>query len=257
MRGEPHPNPEALASYLRCEGDWVAKHVESCSDCAVVLQRLKAFDDDYEQGPEWPEVSKRLERNFDAFLNSMPQRSADRAWRSSPNAEHNSIQRDESSGTVGPRGRSNDAGRQRTTFFLWHPIFAYLLAVALIYPAFLGLSNRRAVRPTRRSFESVRIIELDATRAAQRGPASTRKEGILVLEFFVPIRNGFHYSAQILAANGRDRSEPLKIQSYDGIGHFAITSATTVKGSESLILRVTEADQNGPSGRKFDFPFQP
>jgi anti-sigma factor RsiW len=211
------------------EANRLDKHVAACDICGSLMERLRAFDSDENSsaGPEWVGVSGRMEARFGQFLRE----------------QGNPVKTHE---------------RSRFRRFLWNPIPAYAVMLALVYPAWLGLSNSHAKPIPPRRMENVRLIRLDATRSAQAAVAAVSDgTGLPMLSFFVPVRDGFQYRAAILDHDGKAITEPVSIQSNDGQGNFVVVCPEIGRHPEGVTLQVTEYGAGGERVKAIDFPFQP
>jgi hypothetical protein len=215
---EPCPDSESLAAYFVGDRPALAAHVGSCKECEALVRNLESFDAPAKPGPEWPEISQRLQVRFDSFLESAP------ATR-----------------------KVNTAAAAFLSF--WRtPLPAYAIALALVYPAWLGF-NRPRTAPT--SLQNTRVVRLDETRSAQP-PVAVSTADPLTLDFFIPIRDGYNYTAEILDSNRKTLAGPLMIESYDGLGRFALACPPLADRTGPFTLRISES---GPGGRQFNFPF--
>jgi hypothetical protein len=232
VKGDLCPDSRSLADYAsgaldKAETHRLDRHIAICGICGSLMERLQAFDSDEKPGPVWAGVSGRMEARFGQFLQ-------------------------EQQNPVKPRERS------RFRKLLWNPIPAYAVMLALIYPAWLGLSSSRAKPFPGRQLESVRLIRLDATRSAQAPvAASSNGAGLATLSFFVPVRDGFQYRAAILDHNGKPITEPVSIQSYDEKGNFLIVCPELGRQPDGVTLQVAEYGASGERLREFSFPFLP
>jgi len=225
------PDSKFLADYAsgeldETEANRLDKHIATCEICGDTVERLRAFDSDEElnetPGAEWAGVSGRMEARFEQFLR-------------------------EQGNAVKPRERS------RFRRFLWNPVPAYAVMLALIYPAWLGISGSRAGQIPAKPLESARLIRLDATRSAEAPVAA----GLPALSFFVPVRDGFQYRAAILDHDGKSIAGPISIQSYDGQGNFLIPWPEIGRHPEGVTLQIIGYGAGGEQLKAIDFPFQP
>ena len=230
------PDSRFLADYASgelddTEANRLDKHIAVCGICGSLMERLQAFDSDENSdenaGPVWAGVSRRMEARFGQFLRE----------------QGNPVKRRE---------------RSRFRKFLWNPIPAYAVMLALIYPAWLGISGLRATRTPVPGLESARLIRLDATRSAQAPVAAVSGgAGLPTLSFFVPVRDGFQYRAAILDHDGKPMAGPISIQSYDGQGNFLIPWPEIGRHPEGVTLQIAEYGAGGERVIAIDFPFQP
>lgn len=216
------PSTELLAKFLGGDlaGEDSARitgHLASCGICDSLVERMRRFDD-----PEaWQEADQRLAQRFDRFL-----------------------------------------GRQRYWVFsvLSRPWLAYAMVLLLAYPAYRGLVRRPIEpkgAPTPSSgptgLESAKVLQLDATRSAGGSEvALTEQDKVFILSFFVPIRNGLRYSAEIVDPAGRVIAAQPEIASYDGKGNFYLVCDRQSFPSGQYVLTVKES---GGANREFRFLF--
>ena len=229
MKSDLCADSRFLANYAsgeldEAEANRLDKHIAGCGVCGSLIDRLTAFDSDENAnaGPGWAAVSGRMEARFEQFLH-------------------------EQGNPVKPRERS------RFRRFLWNPIPAYAVMLALVYPAWLGMSGGRAKPIPVRTLENARLIRLDATRSAQ----SPVDAGLPTLSFFVPVREGFQYRAAILDHDGKRIAGPISIQSYDGQGNFLIPWPEIGRHPEGVTLQIIGYGAGGEQLKAIDFPFQP
>ena len=140
-----------------------------CEVCGSLMQRLRAFESvensTQNSTTEWAGVSGRLESRFEKYLH----------------CQTKPVERGE---------------RPRLRQILWSQILAYAAILALIYPAWLGISASRTSRNTMTEIESAYPIRLDATRSGKlSASAVSGGTGVPTLTFFVPVRDGFRYRA--------------------------------------------------------------
>ena len=224
------PATVLLASYAagelsEKESASLAEHLAECGQCDYFVRRLKAFDQPESSGPEWPEVSPRLQTNFERALDAVAP---------DPNKRHS----------------------------LWRwfrsPVPAYSFAMILLYPAWLGISSLRLAAPLVPSIENPRVVRLDSTRSAQvSSDIAPSGDGSLTLLFFVPVKEGLIYSASLFTQNHKRIAGPLPIRSYDGFGNFFLPCKGVGNHPEGLTLEVTETAGGAAVPRVISFPFQP
>ncbi len=211
------------------ENERLERHLTQCGICEALVERMRAFDEPLEPGPEWPAVAARLQTRFSA-----------------------SLQREK---TTAGKPRRFGLGE-----IFWNPIAAYVLAAALIYPAYLGVFRHQPALKAESSppprLENTRVLQLDSSRSATSVTVGgeIRDEHFLALLFFVPIREGFRYSVTIANWDGKTVAGPLEAHSYDGIGHFEVVYPLSELPTGQYVLHVTEVTPSG-TGRNLDFPF--
>ncbi len=147
--------------------------------------------------------------------------------------------------------------RFRLRRFFLGPAFAYLLALLLIYPAYLGLKWLGEDRP---AASTLQIIELQqAERTA--GPSLQVKlepgARSFALSFFIPIEPGLErrYELALFDASGRLVASVKGVRSWDGLGNFLLLCDTNQFPPGNYRLVVKEEEKEGPGRAEFTFPF--
>ena len=228
---EECPTTETLANFL--EGSLsinirsqVERHVTTCGVCDLLTNRMKDFDDNSELVIKLRSVEERMQSRFNDHL--------DASWQT-----------------------NKLVPVQRLRRFLWSPVFAYTLVIALVYPAGLGLlrylpeTDRSGPAADNAALENATVIQLDTMRSASKATLKTESGNRrLLLSFFLPIRDGYRYSAVL---TGGASTKRLDINSYDAAGNFLVTCPPLKAGSYSLL--VTEATESGTADRTFTFKF--
>ncbi len=143
-------------------------------------------------------------------------------------------------------------------FFL-QPAVAYLVALALLYPAYVGIFRKPGVVE--------KIIEAPAPiqgvgsaqdfdlgeGTAQRGssPSSapvqimriSAEEKFFILNFFVPVRPDRRYEMQIVGDKG-EQITARKVTSRDRLGNFSLVCTWDLFPPDSYVLTIKELEQN-------------
>jgi hypothetical protein len=113
-------------------------------------------------------------------------------------------------------------GPGRSGWGLWVPALGYGLAAVLIYPAWLGVAGRREKPESPAA--AARIVDLTAVRGEAGLVVVEERAGerAVVLQFFVPVRAGERYTAEIRNSAGQVVARLGEVKSYDGNGNFAV-----------------------------------
>jgi hypothetical protein len=142
--------------------------------------------------------------------------------------------------------------------WLASPLPAYLLMLALIYPAYLGLTGvaQRVEAPALLSPPLPIVSEVE------RGPGESRillspQDGHTVLTFFVPISDArYRYQIELTDQDGRTLLLDPEAESYDGLGTFALTLPDGSLEPGDYRLAIEEWDrESGEIANVFQFPF--
>jgi hypothetical protein len=134
-----------------------------------------------------------------------------------------------------------------------NPAWAYVIALLLIYPAYLGL--QRYPRSEPRVLPSPVALGEPATRA----PGETRlvRAGSdSVISIFVPVDPSYRYSIEIRDPSGQVQYRMEDASPFDGIGTFAVLlpAGTLDRGRYDIL--VEEAERSGPRPLNvYSFPF--
>jgi len=214
------PGTESLAKFLGGEltaedSARIISHAASCGVCDALLERMKRFDDPV----AWEDADRRIAPRFGRFPGG-------------PDSFGLSVLR--------------------------RPWFAYAVVALLIYPAYRGLVPKQVakepplaqpVRPV--GLDSAKVLQLDATRSAgTNGIVLTGKDKVFILSFFVPIRAGQRYSAEIVNQERRVVVAQPEISSHDGLGNFYLVCEHGLFERGRYVLTVKEA-----GGARYDFRF--
>jgi hypothetical protein len=164
-------------------------HLEVCGICSLIVERMGDFDH-----------AAAVEREPTPGWQAMEAR-------------------------MGFRGEAHQRG-WRNWFLFRYPALGYVLALALAYPSWLGVT-RKAGAPTAQGEWAgswARSVDLNAVRgqstAAVISPATG--ERALVLEFFVPAGEGVRQRAELRDNTGKTMEDLGEVKSYDGRGNFAV-----------------------------------
>lgn len=143
--------------------------------------------------------------------------------------------------------------------WLRSPAVAYLVVVALAYPAYLGWMTGPP-RDERTPIVLSTPLGIDST-GANRGterPAITVESqgGPTVVTVFVPVDERYRYRLEILDADGRSLFRRDDAKSFDGYGTFALMLPEGFLAPGDHELRVDELGEDGRSIEVFSFPFE-
>lgn len=144
------------------------------------------------------------------------------------------------------------------------PLPAYLLALILLYPAYLGIFGAAELRERVKALEAPQLLDaplaLDTESERGAGLGSLRVErsrGRALLTFFVPISAG-QYRYQVELLTGRDRLFVERdARSFDGRGSFALLIPEKTLEPGEYEVRVEELEKaSGARVSLFSFPFR-
>jgi len=234
------PEIEVLEKYLRGrlqeqEAGVFSKHLEVCGLCSVVVERLRDLDAamaavSAEPEPDWGLMERRIEEECKKLRATAPKVVKSAGWASGG---------------------------------LWIPALGYGLALALVYPAWLGITRKpvpslatpaapeaRGVVATPASF-----VDLNATRDLQGLPKVTERAGeaAAVLSFFVPSTAGVRHTASILDSADKVVLDLGEITSHDGNGNFCVVVDPRSLPVGRYRLTVRENGSLGERATSFEF----
>ncbi|MEW6208782.1 MAG: zf-HC2 domain-containing protein [Acidobacteriota bacterium] len=253
------PAQDALIAYQSgtLEADdltGVREHVELCADCKTILRLLESFDqhtsDQIEETGDWLEIEQRGRERFHAFLESKAEKK--------------------------PAPELKPGYLSRIKSLMLRPAFAYILLLALLYPAYRGIFHKPDVvketitetvtvevekpRPVI-DVASLQTIKLQAVERAGGGRQSvvrlSDREAGFFLSFLVPVseRPQFVYNLEIRNAQGQVVTEK-KEAGHDLLGNFRIMCDRSFFPPGRYELRVKEINKTTQSmGREFTFSF--
>lgn len=153
--------------------------------------------------------------------------------------------------------------RSRLSPWLLSPVPAYLLVVLLLYPAYLGLAGWGRLEERVNELEALRLLPppTPLRPEAQRGvgtrpPTIERHQGRAVVTFFVPIAaEQFSYQVELLK-DGERLFADSDAESFDGVGTFALLLAEGSLEPGNYELRVEERDRrSGQTASVVSFSF--
>lgn len=258
MRRGGCPNGETLVAFqegtLAAEAtDKIQAHVEACGFCQRKLRLLHKFDEceqaEFHEPPDWPEIERRTRDRFYAFLASQAKKK-----------------------------RVHEAGKGfwvKVKAVCAHPALAYLLVLALLYPAYRGLFRkpevvrepvrvREVVQVEKPAFDiaTLRAFELKSPeRTATGGRAVVRlspDEAHFVLSFFVPIseRPEFVYDVEIRDRQGQLVAAEKAARAQDELGNFLLVCRRELFSPGEYELQVKEVNKMTQAVRReFSFSF--
>lgn len=241
-RGVHCPEIEVLEQYVAAELDLQAaqefeSHLQLCGLCSELVERLREFDSvaaDITPEPDWTLAERRIEKACQVQAPSKASaKSAAAHWLSGSRLV---------------------------------PAIGFGLAMALVYPAWLGLTRKPAPVPDHPPMlqaraitgVSARVLDLNTSRGAQ-APSIVGNQadaGVVALLFFLPVAPQVRPAVQL-----RDESDSIvrdfgPISSYDRTGNFCIViNVDELKQGRYHLLARTEPAANG-GGRTFTFPFE-
>lgn len=189
------PEIEVVERYARgqspeMEAKEFEAHLEVCGICSLVIERLVDFDSVAAAAMKGPEPDWGvMERRL-------------------------GVQREE-----------RRSGWMGVSLFQL-PVLGYALALALVYPAWLGVTRRTEAPAAREEWAATWAgsVDLTATRGDLAMPAVTAAGGerAAVLQFYAPAGAGIAQQAEVRDAKGRVVADLGEVKSYDGRGNFAV-----------------------------------
>lgn len=147
--------------------------------------------------------------------------------------------------------------------WLRSPAVAYLVVLAMAYPAYRGLT-RSAPSDEATPIVLSRPQGIDAQSPSRsgsggaQGPAITIEEqgGPTVVTVFVPIDERYRYRLEVFDRAGRSRFRQNDARSFDGYGTFALVLPAEFLTAGDYELRVDELGDDGQPIEVFRFPFE-
>src|SRR5262245_61654743 len=143
-------------------------------------------------------------------------------------------------------------------FFL-RPAVAYVIALALLYPAYVGIFRKPEVVEKKinvsmpaQTVGSVQNFDLGEGINQRSGTASNASDHIIriaaaeefiILNFFVPVRPDRRYEMQINDDNGK-KIAAATITARDQLGNFSVICPHTLFSGGNYLLTVRETDQS-------------
>lgn len=215
----------------------ITAHVQLCGTCQVAIEMLdradKCIDGELPSPPDWEEAHRRSKKRFNAFLNAQRASSLDR-----------------------PSLWNKVKG--------FHPVFAYTLVIALLYPAYLWVFGTAPEEPADTGVSGVGApdmaslprFELTAAErgAVEKAPAIKLDPGapFLALAFFIPITAdpGYRYDVEILDASGRRVAREESARPTDSLGNFLLVCRRHIFEAGRYTLRVTEIPATPRNNRR-------
>ncbi len=248
----PCPEHETLIAFQQQtltpdQTEKIQAHVELCGTCQLAIEMLHRFNSNQPaESVDASEGQRRSRERFLAFLKSQRAPSAEKPW----------------------------FWEKLRSVFL-HPAFAYLLLLALAYPAYKGLFQKpQAVREVIKEEVPVEVLRpaLDVTslpafnlQSAERaaGRTGTRirlspEQPFFALEFFVPVsgRPEFLYTLEVHDSQGRLVATERTVRPRDQLGSFLVVCRRELFSPGQYELRVREVDKATQAvRRKFTFSF--
>lgn len=148
------------------------------------------------------------------------------------------------------------------------PMLGYGLAVALVYPAWLGWTRKAPLPPPPTPLPqahpfvgaAARILDFNTVRGDQSPLTLEAIPGVntAVLLFFLPVGPQTRLTAEIVTASGTVAADLRGLSSYDGNGNFCVVLATDGWQPGQYRLVVHPQPGNGQAGhsRTFQFMFR-
>ena len=225
---ETHPSAEELARIA--EGDEIGlavarSHVAACSECREIVSVVERVNRDLQE-PAW-----------------LP---------GAPGA------------VVGRLAAAGKAFGELLRPWVLSPVPAYLLALVLLYPAYLGLMGSSELRERLQALDSPQLLDvplsLDTESERGSGVGSLRVErrgSRAVLTFLVPIASErYRYQIELLRGERRLFFE-TDARSFDGQGTFALLIPQQTLSEGDYQVRVEELEKtSGARANLFSFPFR-
>lgn len=143
----------------------------------------------------------------------------------------------------------------RFLVYLKSPVLGYVLAAALIYPAYRGLRPpppAPPVQPQPAAVEAPPGLSLNDVRGAAGGTAAATAEGHFLIHFALPVSADKRYRATIRAADGKVIVAGLPIRSWDSLGNFSLLcrAADFPSGKYSVEIEEVDAGTGTVAGKK-------
>ncbi len=147
------------------------------------------------------------------------------------------------------------APKRRLVEYLRSPALGYVLALALVYPAYRGLKPSPSVPPVPSRPAAVEAppgLSLNAVRGETGGPAATMAGDHFLIHFALPVSARRQYRATIRAADGKEIVAGLPIRSWDSFGNFSLLCRASDFPSGSYSVEVEELEEGAGTvlGRK-------
>ncbi|MCI0604306.1 hypothetical protein L0156_15010 [bacterium] len=144
-------------------------------------------------------------------------------------------------------------------FFL-QPAVAYLVALALLYPAYVGIFRKpvivekitKAPAPPIQGVGSAQDFDLGEGTVQRGGSPSlapvqviriSAEEKFFILNFFVPVRPDRRYEMQIVDDKG-EQITAGKVTSRDRLGNFSLVCTWELFPPDPYVLTIKELEQN-------------
>jgi hypothetical protein len=192
---------------------------------------------------------------------------------------------EEASAAPGLLGRAWDAKAsfiRRLPRVLLTPAFAYSVVLALLVPAYLGISHLRASRtaadadrralvvPSPAPVAPVRPAELGTPKSLHLGGGQVRGEGavsrltieesddFVLLSFLAPTRSdpNVMYQATLVDAGGRTVAVKKPLESTDGRGSFTLVCASGLLAQGDYVLSVSQVTAGAVADGPYQFRFR-
>lgn len=259
----PCPDDETLIGFHEGqlppgEVERIRVHVGLCGSCQVAMETLDRFDQcqagELPEAPDWPVVERRSRDRFAAFLKSQRVDARERPsfWEKLRAVVLQPVRRVSVAQAV-----------------------AYLLVLALAYPAYRGLFGKpevvTRVGPEKPIVElekpsfaivALKTFELRLPERAPRQEPSVLQlnpdEPLVGLSFFVPIseRPEFVYDVEIRDGRGQVVAAEKAVRSQDEFGNFLLVCRRDLFSLGEYELHVSEENKTTQAVRReFSFSF--
>jgi hypothetical protein len=259
------------------ESRQVARHLEGCSRCRerlaeteTLVQLFRSTPAPAESHPSSEDLSRLAEGDFQGLALARGHVAACSECREILSVvEKVNRDLDRPAGELGRRlaegWRSFGEGLR---VLARGPLPGYVLALLLIYPAYLGVFGSAGLRERVRELEAPQLLDaplpLDAESERGAGVGTVRVErsgGRTVLTFFVPISSErYRYQVELLRSG---RGEEARVfletdaRSFDGSGTFALLLPERMLVAGAYEVRVEELHKtSGARVNLFSFPFR-
>lgn len=170
------------------------------------------------------------------------------------------------------RDQEKSAGwAAKVQHLLFHPALAYLLVLALLYPAYRGIFHKpNIVEKTIPVSKPLPVEGVGSARDFNLGDGSTQRAALplseeiiqlskddkfFILNFFIPVRADHRYEMQITNEKGNVIATD-EAKSRDQLGNFSVVCTRQLFPAGSYILRIKELDLQGNLHDEYVFRFK-
>lgn len=241
MRQKAHcPGVEVLEGYVANQLDAVVeanfqRHLAVCGLCSELVERMRAFDGGSvapSPEPDWTAMEAHLMQacRHQSTATGMPIVAPAKWWQGLP----------------------------------FIPSLGYVLALALLFPAWIGWTRRAIPPPPSPMFQArvfvssaAAVLDFNTVRGSQTPAVLEARPGVgaAALLFFLPVGPQVRLTAEILNENGTVMANLGTIASYDPNGNFCIVASTGgwMPGRYRLVVR--PQPENAQTRLPHTFPF--